>query len=81
MRKLLPLTVVFLLIGCVSPLPKMPDVSSHQGKECVRQCQRDHSLCTNSCQGITGISQNTCVSQCNQKLGERYQLCSQEEQG
>lgn len=81
MKTLSLVIALLLLASCASPMPKMPRVSSQQEKECVRQCQRDHSLCNSSCEGMAiHVNLTQCMSQCNQKLGECYELCLQEEQ-
>ena len=71
--------MLFVFCGCSTrPLPSMPSVKTQQGRDCVRNCQREHRLCSSACQGMV-LRESRCLSQCNQKLDECYRLCVEEE--
>ncbi len=64
-----------ILVGCsVRPMPPMPSVKTPTGRNCVRDCQREHRLCNRGCQGML-LKESRCLSQCNQRLDECYRLC------
>jgi hypothetical protein len=65
--------------GCVSRLPKMPVPNTQKGIDCVRRCQQMHNMGLIQCKGVQSTHFARCVSICNQKLEDCYQLCIQEE--
>ncbi len=60
-----------LFIGCGASMPDMPDVKTQAGRNCMKECQRDHNVCLS-------VSRGDLFPTCNQKLTECYQLCLDE---
>jgi len=89
LRKYLPILVLalFILAGCATTMPTMPDVETQRAKDCVRECQRVYSLCVAPCQDTQGksfderSSRNNCIINCNQELDGCYPLCLEMDKG
>lgn len=82
MRKHFLLLVLVLLLGCARarPLPDMPTFQTGQGVECAKDCQKMHSWCISGCvKGENKRARRTCFSQCGEKMGDCYELCSIED--
>jgi hypothetical protein len=71
--------VLLIIIGCVptqTVAPTMPEVTSQQGKACLRECQAINANCVNACSIIFSRSQRgKCLNNCNKKLGDCYSTC------
>jgi len=78
MRRILLLLFTLSIVfgGCVSSSPQMPDVKTQMGKNCVRSCQHEHTLCVGTCGGAREVVPE---SDCNHKLEDCYERCVEEE--
>lgn len=62
----------------VKSLPPLPVVSTQNGRDCLKECQREHRHCTGACQGML-LEEKVCLSQCNQVLEDCYRLCREDD--
>lgn len=60
-------------------MPKMPRVETKRGRECMKGCQYDHTLCLGMCESMGRSTRTQCMNQCGQKLEECYSLCLAED--
>ena len=71
--------VLLLLSSCTGiPVPALPGVKTKLGRDCLKDCQREHRYCSSACQGML-LEESKCLSQCNRILGDCYQLCRGED--
>ncbi len=79
MRKGLALGIMVLVVatGCASGFPEMPKVETQEGRDCMRTCQREHNVCTNSCSGtdMESPSRKACIDDCVDALERCYRHC------
>lgn len=81
MRRILLLLLTFSIVfgGCLSSLPQIPDVKTQIGKDCVRSCQHEHTLCVGMCDAAQEVVPEKGKSDCNDKLEDCYERCVEEE--
>ena len=78
-RVLIVLFFVFVTACSHAPeyaLPDPPYFATVSGQRCAIQCRQADYDCKMDCQG-TKVEKIDCVSECNQGLGQCYQLCTE----
>jgi len=83
MAKIFFFLVLLITIGCAgtqTEAPKMPEVTSQQGKACVRECQAINAGCVDACSKmvggwVTAAQREQCLDNCNKMLGDCYSTC------
>jgi hypothetical protein len=63
-----------LLLSCIKEPPPMPEVTTAQGKACLRECQFNLSLCNAGCSYETA-NMKQCENNCLDILGDCYTTC------
>jgi hypothetical protein len=79
-KKLLPLIVAVILVGCAAAPTQMDKASSPPQKDCLLQCQEEYSSCGFNCQEIhrEGSGLDFCLQQCSEQLTECEGQCSRQ---
>ena len=79
MKKILSLSIfglILLILSCAqSTAPDMPQLTTREGKICLKECQNNYSFCNGSCRG-NAFQINKCSSNCNVVLEDCYTLCN-----